>query len=38
MATPQADASSYLPFVKEVATYFMEFLETNFHRRRVFTG
>lgn len=29
------DAGEYSPFVKELARYFMEFLETDFHRRRL---
>ncbi len=29
------ESGQYAPFVKELARYFMEFLETDFHRRRV---
>ena len=29
------ESEDYGPFVKELARYFMEFLETDFHRRRV---
>jgi len=35
MTETGADAGQYASFVKELARYFMEFLETDFHRRRV---
>ncbi|MCH7496000.1 MAG: hypothetical protein IH825_07930, partial [Candidatus Marinimicrobia bacterium] len=35
MAVEPNKSPSYLPFTREAANYFMDFLETNFHKRRL---